>query len=77
MTRRSPHTVTYSDLVDLAEEMLKGSQARYEGAQKNGTTNLDALRHRVECSKTLVRLLKKCVPGQQADLFALYQQVVK
>jgi len=73
--RRSSHTVTYSDLVTLAEEMLKASTARYEGAQKNGTTNLDALRLRVEYSRTLVRMLKKCVPGEQANMFTLYEQV--
>lgn len=75
--RQSPHTVTYKDLVALAEEVLTDRQRRYTGAQACGGTNLHALTHQIECAKTLVRILKKCEPGKQADLFSLFNETRK
>ena len=77
MRRQSPHTVTYKDLVALAEEMLTDRQKRYEGAKAYGARNLDAFVHQVETAKTLVRMLKKCEPGRQADLFQIFESIKK
>lgn len=77
MSRQSPHTVTYKDLIALAEEMRNDRQGRYVGAKARGTGNLDALVHQVETAKTLLRMLKKCEPGRQADLFQIFEAVKK
>lgn len=75
--RTSPHTVTYSSLVQLAEEVLKESKYRYERAKGNGVTHLDPLVARVANAEVLVKMLKRCTPGQQADMYALFHEVVK
>jgi hypothetical protein len=77
MTRRSPLTVTYSSLLQLAEEVLKESQYRYEKAKGNGVVHLDPLASRVENAWVLVKMLKKCEPGRQTDMLALFREVVK
>jgi hypothetical protein len=77
MRRSSPLTVTYSSLLQLAEEVLKESQYRYEKAKGNGVVHLDPLASRVENARVLVKMLKKCEPGRQADLFTLFHEVVK
>jgi hypothetical protein len=73
--RQSPHTVTYSSLLKLAEEVLQDSKCRYERAKGNGVTHLDPLVARVENARVLVKMLKKCEPGKQADLFEKLQEV--
>lgn len=75
MTHRSSHTVTYSDLIKLAERAQFEAEDRLSGARSRGVMNLEALRHDVETARTLVRMLKKCERGKQADLFELYRQV--
>lgn len=75
--RQSSHTVTYKDLIALATEMLSDRQGRYAGAKARGTSNLDALVHQVETAKALVRMLKKCEPGRQADFYQLFELVKK
>ena len=77
MLRSSPHTVTYKDLVALAVETLADRQKRYAGAKACGAGNLDALVHQVETAKTLVRMLKKGLPGKQTDFYQLFEQVKK
>lgn len=75
--RQSPLTVKYADLIVLAEESLSEWQARYAAAKARGTGNLDILVHQVETAKTLVRMLRKCEPGRQANLFQLFESVKK
>lgn len=75
MNRKSPHTVTYSNLIDLAGEILTDAEGRYVRAKNNGTVYLDPLIHRIECARKLKRMLQRCEPGQQADLFAKFQQI--
>jgi len=75
--RTSPLTITYKSLQALAEEILKESETRYAGAQRNGTTNLDPLKARVENARVLVRMLEKCKPGKQADMFELFKEASK
>lgn len=75
--RQSPHTVTYASLIKLAEEILQESKLRYERAKGNGVVHLDPLTARMENAKVLVKMLKKCEPGKQADLFELFETVKK
>jgi len=75
MSRQSSHTIRYSDLVHWAENQERYAQVRLENARKNGVTNLEALTKDVECEKTVARLFKKCQPGQQADLFKIFQEL--
>jgi len=77
MTRHSPLTVTYSSLLKLAEEVLQESKLRYERAKGNGVTHLDPLVARMENARVLVKMLKRCEPGKQADMFEKFQEVMK
>lgn len=77
MRRQSPYTVTYSSLQALAEEILQDANGRLAGARSRGVTHLDPLIAREENARVLVKMLKKCQPGQQADLFTLFREVVK
>lgn len=77
MTRHSPLTVTYSSLLKLAEEVLQESKHRYERAKGNGVMHLDPLVVRVENARVLVKMLKKCEPGKQTDMLALFHEIVK
>lgn len=77
MIRRSPLTVTYSSLLQLAEEVLKESQYRYEKAKGNGVVHLDPLASRVENARVWVKMLKKCEPGKQTDMYELFKETVR
>jgi len=73
--RRSSHTITYPDLIRWAQNQERYALIRLENARKNGVTNLEALTKDMECAKTAARLFKKCQPGKQADLFAIFQEL--
>lgn len=77
MNRQSPLTVTYKTLTALAEEVLRESEGRYKIAQGRISGSLDPLKARVENAKVLVKMLKKCEPGKQNDLFQIFQLVTK
>jgi hypothetical protein len=70
--RRSPHTVTYSSLLKLADEVLQDSKYRYEKAKGNGVVCLDPLRARVENARVLVKMLRKC-GGETGGFLRLIQ----
>ena len=75
MTRHSPHTVTYKDLLKWTEKQLGYAKQRRSTAPGRGVTNLEALSHDIACAEKLERMLKQCEPGKQADLFELFNQV--
>jgi len=75
--RKSPYTLTYSNLVQWAEKQERYARERKVKAKGNGVTNLEALTRDEECAKKVAAMFRKCQPGQQADLFALYQEVAK
>lgn len=75
--RRSSLTISYQDLLAYMESQKAFQQKRYETAKGNGVTNLYAIRHDLECAEALVRMLKKCEKGKQADLFELFEQTKK
>lgn len=77
MSRRSPHTVTYASLISFIEAQKKQLETRYAGAKASGTKSLDPIVHAMECAKTLIRMLKKCEPGKQADFLELFKEVSK
>lgn len=77
MSRSSPLTITYPSLIELVEEVLREAERMYASAVRNGTRNLEPLRFRVENAKALVKMLKRCEPGKQADLFEIYKTVTK
>jgi hypothetical protein len=77
MSRRSAHTVTFRDLVNLAEQSERDTARRLAGARSRGVGNMEALTHAHETAKAMVRLLKKwdrSKPLVQTDLFALFEQ---
>jgi hypothetical protein len=73
MTRKSALTVSYKDVVNVAARAVSEAQTRYDGAKARGTSNLQPLAHDLEAAKTLHRLIKKWEPGQQTNLFTLYE----
>lgn len=72
--RKSPLTLTYSDLSRWAEKQLKYAKERRAKAEGNGVTDLQPLTHDVACVKEVLRLLEKCEPGRQANLFTLFNE---
>lgn len=74
---RSPLTISYPSLIRLAEEVLKEAERRHVSARERGTRNMGPLTARVENAKVLVKMLKRCEPGKQCDLFAKFKEVVK
>lgn len=77
MSRQSSHTVTYRDLVDLAEQVHKDMVLRHAGAISRGTGSLEALTHQVETAKVLVRMLRKGMPLKQTDFLTLFKEVTR
>ena len=73
--RKSPHSLTYSDLILWAEKQERYARERKVKAMGNGVTNLEALTRDEECAKKAAAMFKKCQPGQQADLFALFNEM--
>ena len=74
MRRKSPQTVTYTDLVAIAKEWRDSYQRQHDSLRGIGARDASNITHKLECAKTLVRLLKKCEPGRQADLFQLFEE---
>lgn len=77
MKTRSPHTILYSDLVVLAEEVFSQKESHYKGAVGRGVGNLDYFVHKMQTAKLLVRMLKKGLPGKQLDMYELFKEVSK
>lgn len=75
MSRQSSKTVTYRDLLLLSERVLIESQKRYDGASARGTSSLEPLAHDVETARTMVRMMRKGMPGRQTNFFELFEQV--
>ena len=73
--RKSPFTLTYSDLVQWAEKQERYARERKVKAMGNGVTNLEALTRDEECAKKVAQMFRKCQPGRQADLFALFNEM--
>jgi len=73
--RRSSHTLTYSDLVQWAEKQERYARKRKVKAISNGVTNLEALTRDEECARKVAAMFRKCQPGQQADLFKMFEAI--
>jgi hypothetical protein len=74
MPRHSPHTISYKDLISLAEEVKEDASKRLAGARRNGITYLDPLIAREARADKLLRMLRKGLPGKQTDMTALFEQ---
>jgi hypothetical protein len=77
MPRQSSHTVTYKGLLAWAEKQAAYARRRKDMAPGKGITNLEALVQDVAYAETLVRMLKKGLPGKQTDFMALFNEVNK
>lgn len=77
MPRQSSLTITYGDLLQLAENVLREREGWYNGARARGTSNLEPLAHQVEVARTWVRMIRKGLPGRQTDLLELFNQTNK
>lgn len=72
--RSSPHTVTYKDLVSYMTKKLGCERQRETAARSSGTSSMDPITHDKACAEKLLRMLKKCEPGKQADLFEKFKE---
>jgi hypothetical protein len=77
MPRQSSRTVTYPDLLALAEEVLEQREGWLNGARQRGISNLEPLTHKVEAARMLVKMLRKGVKEKQTDFYQLFEQVKK
>lgn len=77
MSRQSSNTVTYADLLALAERVKAAAEKKLAGAHACGAHSLEGLTHDLETANTLVRMLKKGLPGKQTDFLELFQSVNK
>lgn len=75
--RKSPQTIDYKALLAWTRKQLGYALQRQTAAQSRGVTNQEALSHDVACAKTLVRMLDKCEPGRQVNLFEVFQSLKK
>lgn len=75
--RQSSITVTYADLLTLAEKVKAAAEKKLSGAQACGAHSVEGLTHDLETAKTLVRMLKKGLPEKQTDFLELFEQVKK
>lgn len=74
--RRSSLTISYDDLLAFMQKNLSYQENRYKAARGTGG-NLNAISHDKECAETLVRMLKKCEKGRQADFYDLFEKITK
>lgn len=74
MSRTSPLTVTYNDLVELADSLEKDAARKLTCARNNGVGNLNGLTHYHETTKRLAKMLKKGQPAKQTDMIALFNE---
>jgi len=73
--RKSPHSLTYSDLVQWAEKQERCARERKVKAMGNGVTNLEALTRDEECAKKVAAMFRKCQPGRQVALFKMFEAI--
>lgn len=73
--RTSPLTVEYKDLLNMACKVLSEKEIALRSARGRGVRHLNPLIHDVEVAGTLVRMLKKGLPGKQTDFANLFEQV--
>ena len=71
MSNRS--SISYNDLVEEQERLVNFMEQTYPGRVTAGSLSASVANHRLECGRTLLRLLKKCKPRQQNDLFAIFE----
>ncbi len=77
MIRRSSISISFSDLQKWVKKQHDYALQRKSSSIGRGITNQEALAHDVACAETLSRMLEKCSPGRQVNLFEIYQEVKK
>lgn len=76
MTRRSSITIGYKDLLIWSRKQLSYARQRKSASVGRGVTNQEALSHDVACATQVVKMLERCEPGVQADLFKLFEETL-
>lgn len=77
MTRRSSISIGYKDLLQWARTQRSYALQRKSSSIGRGVTNQEALSHDVACAEQVVRMLERCEPGKQANMYELFQQTNK
>jgi len=76
MSRKSPLTVEYKDLVQLAEGLEKEAARKLSNAKSCGIGNLNGLTHHYETTKTLARMLRKGLKTKETDMVTLFNETL-
>jgi len=74
---KAKSSISYIDLIDEQQRLLDFMEKTYPGRVMAGSLSSKIANHRIECARLLIRILKKCQPGQPADMFSLYQSINK
>lgn len=77
MSRRSPHTIQYRDLLAWASRQAQYAREKKATVPGSYLSNIEALTRDVACAEMLERMLKKGVREKQTDMLELFNQVNK
>lgn len=77
MIRKSSISVTYKDLIEFATRQLSYARQRKASSLQKGILNQEAVTHEIACAEKLVRMLERCEPGRQQNLFELFKETNK
>jgi hypothetical protein len=72
---KSPLTIGYNDLIKEQERILAQMEASYPLLVSSGQIASFTARKRIECAKTLIRLLRKHKREPQGDLFQMMEKL--
>jgi hypothetical protein len=69
---KSALTISYNDLIKHAEAQVAWMEKKYPGMKLSGAITAFNADHRLECARTIVRLLKKQKNNPQLSLDELF-----
>jgi len=72
---RSPFHITPSDIIRQVETDLYFMQKSYDESMRRGDIKSDTRKHKIECYKTLIKLLKLSKCGLQTNIFSDFKKV--
>lgn len=77
MSRRSPHTIQYRDLLAWASRQAQYAREKKATVPGSYLSNIDGFTKDVACAEMVERMLKKGLPAKQTDFIALFNEVNK
>lgn len=72
---KSPHSITYDDLINQAKKRLEWMEASYPKMKITNQINQWTATHNIACQKMIVKLLEKSKRKPQMDLFEEFEKL--